>query len=148
MCFLLFQLPPPDRNYALIKGQMFTYKARKENGKIKWIARHSTNELIEEDTKGLKIKEAGHYFLNLQVTQKTCNRTRGPELTVSIKYNDRKLLLGKINRQTCSTGLLAKVEALARGAILEITEIASEDIDDSEALTHLDIIMLQPRAMA
>lgn len=119
-----------------------------ENGKIRWIARYSNEDLIEEDQKGLKIKEAGYYFLNLQVTQKTCNHTRGPELTVSIEYNGRKLLLGKINTQTCSTGPLAKAEALTRGAILEITEIASEDIDDSEALTHLDIIMLQPKAMA
>lgn len=118
-----------------------------ENGKIKWKSRYPTNGLIEEDKEGFKIEEAGYYFINLQVTQKTCNRTRGSELTVSIKYNDRKLLLGKINTQTCSTGLLAKVEALARGAILEMTEIASEDIDDSEALTHLDIIMLQPKAM-
>lgn len=119
-----------------------------ENSKIIWEPRFGTNGLIKYEKKGFRIKEAGHYFLTLQVTQKTCNRTRGPELTVSIKYNERKLLLGQINTQTCSTGLLAKVEALTRGAILEITEIPSEDIDDSEALTHLDIIMLQPKAMA
>lgn len=119
-----------------------------DSGKIKWDARYGPNELITVDNNIFRIKEAGYYFLNLQVTQKTCNRTIGAELTVSITYNDRKLLLGKINTQTCSTGLLAKVEALARGAFLEITEIASEDIDDSEALTHLDIIMLQPKAMA
>lgn len=119
-----------------------------ENGTIRWSPRLPTNDLIEENKTGFKIKEAGYYLLNLQVTQKMCNRTRGPKLTVSIEYNNRKLLLGKINTQTCSTGLLAKAEALAQGAILEVTEIASEDIDDSEALTHLDIIMLQPKAMA
>lgn len=119
-----------------------------ENGKIKWRPRYPNKGLIVVDEKGFRIKEAGYYFLNLQVTQKTCNRTRGSELTVSLRYNDRELLLGTINTQTCSTGLLAKVEALARGAILEMTEIASEGIDDREALTHLDIIMLQPQAMA
>lgn len=66
---------------------------------------------------------------------------------VSLKCNNRDLLLGWINNQTCSTGLLGKVEALAGGATLEITEMASDDIEDSEALTHLDIIMLQPQAM-
>lgn len=117
-----------------------------ENGKIKWISRYGTNNLVEYE-KGFKIKEAGFYFLNLQVTLKRCNQIRGSQPMVSLKCNNRELLLGWINNQTCSTGLLGKVEAFTGGATLEITEMASDNIDESEALTHLDIIMLQPKAM-
>lgn len=118
-----------------------------ENGKIKWKPRYETKGLVLEDEKGFRIQEAGFYFLNLQVTLKRCNRMRGSEPMVSLKCNNRDLLLGWINNQTCSTGLLGKVEVLAEGVTLEITEMASDDIEDSEALTHLDIIMLQPQTM-
>lgn len=118
-----------------------------ENGKIRWKPRYETNGTISENDKGLMIQEDGYYFLNLQVTLKTCpcNGTSGSECVVKLKGRDRDLLLGWINAQTCSTGLLGKVEMLSQGTTLEIAQML--DIDESEILTHLDIIMLQPRGM-
>lgn len=66
---------------------------------------------------------------------------------VKLRGKERDLLLGWINTQTCSTGLLGKVEMLGRGTTLEIAKMLNYDIDDSESLTHLDIIMLQPQDM-
>lgn len=122
-----------------------------ENGKIRWRPRYPTNGIVSENDKGLIIHEDGYYFLNLQVTLKTakcpCNGTRGSECVVKLRGKDRDLLLGWINTQTCSTGLLGKVEVLSRGTTLEMAKMLNHDIDGSESLTHLDIIMLQPRTM-
>lgn len=66
---------------------------------------------------------------------------------VKLTVKGRDLLLGWINTQTCSTGLLGKVAVLGRGTTLEIAKMLNYKIDDSEFLTHLDIIMLQPQTM-
>lgn len=66
---------------------------------------------------------------------------------VKLRGKDRDLLLGWINTQTCSTGLLGKVEVLVRGTTLEFAKRLNYAIDSSESLTHLDIIMLQPPTM-
>lgn len=118
-----------------------------ENGKIKWKSRYESNGIISEDKEGLTIQEDGYYFLNLQVTLKMtncpCNGTKGLDCTVKLMCKDRDVLLGWINAQTCSTGLLGKVERLGRGTTLEIHKMLN-GIADEESLTHLDIIMLQP----
>lgn len=120
-----------------------------ENGKIQWQSRYpnnNNNNPIMEKDQTFTIREDGYYLLNLQVTLVSskcpCNGTKGPGCTVRLKYNSRDILLGWINTPTCSTGLLGKVEKLSQGTILEITEMPN-DIDDTESLTHLDIIMLQ-----
>lgn len=122
-----------------------------DNGKIKWSPRYDTNGIISGDENGLTIQEDGYYLLNLQVTLKTslcpCNGTRRSGCMVKVRDKERDLLQGRINTQTCSTGLLGKVEKLGRGTKLEITNILNYKIDDSESLTHLDIIMLQSAAM-
>lgn len=118
------------------------------NGKIKWEARDPSNSFVLPDGYDLKIQEDGYYFLNLQVTLKTskcpCNETRGPECMVTLRYNNQDLLQGWINTNTCSTGLLGKVGRLSGGSTVKfITKMPKDLIDDSESLTHLNIIMLQ-----
>ncbi len=65
---------------------------------------------------------------------------------VSLKSKERILLRGWINTNTSSTGLLGKVEVLSAGGTLEVTiDPPTTDIDETEFLTHLDIIyMLKP----
>lgn len=117
-----------------------------ESDKIKWLPRY--DNLTTEGGQGFTIQESGYYYLNLQVTLKTtvcpCNQTRQSECMVTLTCHSclRDLLEGWINPQTCSTGLLGKVEKLSQGNTLEITKIP-KNIDESEPLTHLDIIMLQ-----
>lgn len=122
-----------------------------ESGKIKWSSRYNTYNIISEDENGLTIQEDGYYLLNLQVTLKTtrcpCNGTRRSDCMVTVRIKDRDLLQGWINTQTCSTGLLGKVEKLSRGTKLEIEKKLNYKIDETESLTHLDIIMLQSEGL-
>ena len=94
--------------------------------------------------------EDGFYFLSLQVTVKghysNCTGIKSP-CKVSLKRNEEVLLAGSINSNTCSTGLLGKVETLSSGTILEVDIMSNEEIDESESLTHMDIIMLKPKRM-
>lgn len=122
-----------------------------ESGKIKWSSRYDTYNIIKEDENGLTIKQDGYYLLNLQVTLKTtrcpCNETRQLDCMVTVKGRGRNLLQGWINTQTCSTGLLGKVEKLSRETKLEIEKKLKFKIDETESLTHLDIIMLQSEGL-
>lgn len=119
------------------------------NGKLNWVSRDPSNGPVSDEGKDLEIMEEGYYFLNLQVTLKTCNEcpcngTRGTKCMVRLSYNDQVLLQGWINTNTCSTGLLGKVEMLSGGSKLEFTiNMPNNKIDESESLTHLDIIMLK-----
>lgn len=122
-----------------------------DRGKIKWSSRYNTYNIISEDENGLTIHEDGYYLLNLQVTLKTarcpCNGTRRSDCMVTVRSPDRDLLQGWISTQTCSTGLLGKVEKLSRGTKLEIEKRLKDKIDETESLTHLDIIMLQSEGL-
>lgn len=122
-----------------------------ESGKIKWSSRYDTYNVISEDEHGLTIQEDGYYLLNLQVTLKTarcpCNGTRRPDCRITVRGRGRDLLQGWISAQTCSTGLLGKVEKLSRGTKLEIEKVLKDNIDETESLTHLDIIMLQSEGL-
>lgn len=119
------------------------------NGKLNWVSRDPSNGPVSDEGKDLEIMEEGYYFLNLQVTLTTCNEcpsngTRGSECMVSLSYNKQVLLEGWINTNTCSTGLLGKVEMMSGGNTLEFTiNMPNNKIDESESLTHLDIIMLK-----
>lgn len=119
------------------------------NGKINWEARKPNNGLVSDGGKDLEIKKDGYYLLNLQVTLKTskcpCNETRGLECMISVTHKEVVILQGWINKNTCSTGLLGKVVELHKGRTLEFTvDMPSNQIAESESLTHLDIIMLSP----
>lgn len=58
--------------------------------------------------------------------------------------NGDVLLQGPINTSTCSTGLLGKAVMLNSGSTLEFyITVPKNEIDESESLTHLDIIMLK-----
>lgn len=117
-----------------------------DSGKIKWSSRYNTYGIISEDENGLTIKKDGYYLLNLQVTLKAtkcpCNGTRQSDCMVTVSILDRNLLQGWISTQTCSTGLLGKVEKLSQGTKLQIKKGLKDKIDETESLTHLDIIML------
>lgn len=63
---------------------------------------------------------------------------------VKILQQNRVILEGWVNNNTCSTGHLAKVEKLSAGTKLNVTiKIPDDGIDESESLTYLDIIMLR-----
>lgn len=135
-------------NLQLIAAFLSTTTA---NRTIKWVAMNPRTGLVSAEGKALTIKKDGYYFLNLQVTLKTplsspSHETKGSKCTVSLKLNDKVLLRGWINTNASSTGLLGKVEELSAGGILEVTiDPPKTDIDETESLTHLDIIyMLRP----
>ncbi|TNN70369.1 hypothetical protein EYF80_019395 [Liparis tanakae] len=58
-----------------------------------------------------------------------------------MKSADEVILQGRINRNTCSTGLLGKVEELSAGSSLEVLRPTTEELIN-ESLTHLDIIYM------
>ncbi|KAI3359729.1 hypothetical protein L3Q82_014102, partial [Scortum barcoo] len=135
------------------KGQMLTFKTTegKANKTIKWVAVNTVTGVVSDGGEALTIKRDGYYFLNLQVTLKTplsssSYQKSSPELTVCLKSKEKTILRGWINTNTNSTGLLGKVEVLPAGDTLEVTiDPPTTDIDESESLTHLDIIyMVKP----
>nr|XP_046272467.1 uncharacterized protein LOC124073940 [Scatophagus argus] len=143
-------LPPTDQGLLLGKGQMLTYKLIGGTSEVTFQAKNPTNDLISANGKQLEIKKQGYYLLNLQVTleRSQCehNGSRESNPTVKLKCNSKVILQGEINSNTCSTGLLGKVEVLADGSILELEcNLPKYGIDDREFLTHFDIIfMLKP----
>ena len=91
-------------------------------------------------TKGtiLEILKDGYYFLTFQVTLNSCT-----EHTVKLRWGDKVLLQGTLNRNTsCSTGLLGKVEVLSAGDELEVIINPFTKINTSEYLTHLNVIYM------
>ena len=117
------------------------------NRKIAWATKNQDQILVSVEQGGtvLKIKKDGYFLLNLQVTLSPCNGTMGSLYTVSLNSSDTVILQGGINTNTCSTGLLGKVEELAANDSLEVTikpqnEAIISIIDDHEYLTHLDIV--------
>ncbi|XP_041813628.1 uncharacterized protein LOC121621283 [Chelmon rostratus] len=138
--------PPPDYGLLLGKGQMITYRATAVNGAFKWEARNPSNELVSEDGKDLQIKKDGYYFVYLQVTLKSskcpCNETGGLKSPVNMTWNNDILLQGGIQTSTCSTGLLGKAQVLSGGGKL-VFQLPTCEIDETEYLTHLDIIYMR-----
>ncbi|XP_051244954.1 uncharacterized protein LOC127356915 [Dicentrarchus labrax] len=141
-------LPPSDHGLLLGEGTMLTYKAIEAKGGMKWSAMNPNNDLVSVDGKDLKINRDGYYFLNLQVTLKKESKEceEQSDHNVSLKWNNKVVLMGGINKNTCTTGLLGKVEELSAGGTLVFNiSLPTTEIDDIEHLTHLDIIyMLKP----
>ncbi|KAK9535218.1 hypothetical protein VZT92_007613 [Zoarces viviparus] len=131
---------PSAHGLLLNKGKMLTYRATQVNGKIKWSAKDPDEGLISGGGKVLKIKKDGHFFLNLQVTLSSC-ATLGLQHTVSMRKNNKTILHGWINPNTCSTGLLGKVEDMFADCTLEVN-LPTTDEPINENLTHLDIIYM------
>ncbi|XP_034395272.1 uncharacterized protein LOC117735002 [Cyclopterus lumpus] len=132
--------PPSERGLLLGKGKMLTFEVHSH---MKWSAKNPDKGLVSEEKGGrvLKIMRDGYFFLNLQVTLSSCNATGGSQHTVSMKSDDDVILQGRINRYTCSTGLLGKVEELSAGSSLEVHWPTTEELIN-ESLTHLDIIYM------
>lgn len=118
------------------------------NGKIIWVDKISDKGPILIEGDDLKVLESGYYFLTLQVTLKTpvcpCNGTVDKKCMVKISQQNREILEGWVNKNSCSTGLLAKVEKLSAGTKLNVTiKMPDNEIDERESVTHLGIIMLK-----
>lgn len=96
--------------------------------------------MVLESGNGLTILKDGYYFLSLQVTLTSCEK----ETSIVKLWKDSEVLLqGKINPNTCSTGFLGKIESLSAGWTLTVNVNNSNiNIDDSESLTHLNIIYM------
>ncbi|XP_044036759.1 uncharacterized protein LOC122868655 isoform X2 [Siniperca chuatsi] len=139
---------PSEHELLLGKGKMLTFKATEANRTIKWVAKNPSKGLVSEEGDVLTIKKDGYYFLNLQVTLNTPpsgKETNGLNHTVSLKWNNKVLLQGRIN--THSTCLLSKVQELSAGGtlVVDINLPTTATIDETESLTHLDIIyMVKP----
>ncbi|KAK1877258.1 Thiol:disulfide interchange protein DsbD [Dissostichus eleginoides] len=138
-------ITPSAPSELMGKVEMLTFKATKANRKITWVTKNQDQILVskEEDGTVLKIKKDGYFLLNLQVTLSSCNYTLGPPY-VSLTSKDTVILWGRINTNTCSTGLLGKVEELNANDSLEVTIEPPNDYDmiDDESLNHLDIVFL------
>ncbi|XP_045897639.1 uncharacterized protein LOC123965116 [Micropterus dolomieu] len=138
-----FHTPSSSSEHELLlgKGKMVTFKAIEATSKIKWVAMTPNSEgLISKEGESLTIKKDGYYFLNLQVTLKS---QESDDQSVSLMWNKKVLLQGWINTKTRSTGLLGKVEVLPAGGTLEvIMQPPTNYINDTESLTHLDIIYM------
>ncbi|XP_077939787.1 tumor necrosis factor ligand superfamily member 18 isoform X1 [Gasterosteus aculeatus] len=137
-------LSPSEHGLLLGKGKMLTFKATEVNREMKWSAKSPDEGLVSEEEGGkvLKIRRDGYFFLNLQVTLSSCPKV-GSQHTVLMKRADKVIMQGWINKETCSTGLVGKVEELYAGSSLEVTTTAGLSINES--LTHLDIIyMVRP----
>ncbi|KAG7504447.1 hypothetical protein JOB18_009072 [Solea senegalensis] len=137
---------PPDYGVLLGPGKMLSFQANDGNeatddkGRIKWVTKWPDKRPVSEG-EVLTVKKDGYYFLNLQVTLCSCKENH----TVSLKWNGRTLLQGRTNTESCSTGLLGKVEVLSAGGTLEVTIDPNMCVDTKAYLTHLDIIyMLKP----
>lgn len=62
---------------------------------------------------------------------------------VSILKDNKEILEGWINKNSCSTGLIATAEKLSAGTKLNITiNLPHNQVEEKQSLTHLGIIML------
>ncbi|XP_074512551.1 tumor necrosis factor ligand superfamily member 18 [Sebastes fasciatus] len=132
---------PSEHGLLLGEGKMMTFEAAQGKGIIRWIAKNEDKGLISGEG-GLKILTDGYFFLNLQVTLDKCNGSS--QDIVSLKKDDKLILLGRINVKTCSTGLLGKVEELSAGSHL-VVNLPTENINIT--LTHLDIIYMYKKSL-
>lgn len=117
------------------------------NTEIKWVSKSKDSGLVSVGEDGLLIMKDGYYFVNLQVTLSSCkDLSRTAEHTVTLTWKNSVLLVGWINTKTNSTGLLSKVEQLSAGGMLKFNITPSTNcVNESEAVTHLDIIyMVKP----
>ncbi|XP_074553322.1 tumor necrosis factor ligand superfamily member 18 [Halichoeres trimaculatus] len=133
-------------------GRMLTFRGSPGNRKIRWDPKLSSTELLSVHETKLKVQQDGSYFINLQVNldPKKC-KTAPPSENIEVCLNltgvpNKKepdiLLQGWITKETCSTGLLAKVVSLTEGDLEVTINSTTSDITDNEALTHLDIIYM------
>lgn len=115
-----------------------------------WSAIRSDKTLISEVSEGLSTNVDGYYFLNLQVTMdpsltdcSTANQST-VELVKIQEGTKKTLLMGLINKETNTTGILSKVVECGAGAILKIniSNLLFKCVDDREHKTHLGIIFM------
>uniref|UniRef100_A0A3B4WI76 TNF family profile domain-containing protein n=1 Tax=Seriola lalandi dorsalis TaxID=1841481 RepID=A0A3B4WI76_SERLL len=116
-----------------------TFLSPTEANSTKWLAKNPDTNLASEKGEVLTINKDGYYFLNLQVTLCSCKELH----TVQLQWNKKVIVHGWINNNTCSTGLLGKVEELFAGGTLEVIVSPKMCIRTAEALTHLGIIYMR-----
>ncbi|KAM4534720.1 uncharacterized protein V3H82_024629 [Fundulus diaphanus] len=112
---------------------------------IKWITIQSESSLISKDPgQTIMFLKDGNYILNLQVTLSPCGKepVSNKAYSVTLKLNGKEKLVGRINTNSNSTGLLSRILRLAAGTTLVISIDPGACIETSVGLTHLDIIWL------
>ncbi|XP_029997879.1 uncharacterized protein LOC115424643 [Sphaeramia orbicularis] len=134
---------PPE--FLLAKGKMANFESKgvHPNKTIEWKEDDSSSGLISSGYV-LNILKDGYYFLSLRVTLE-CNgkKSTGQELDqISVKNLDKDILQGWFDAQTCSTGVLSKVERLAARSTLMVTITSNKSTNDSGSLTHLSVIYM------
>ncbi|XP_067427053.1 tumor necrosis factor ligand superfamily member 18 [Thunnus thynnus] len=122
-------------------GSMITYVGSSvKNTTVSWKVKTTGSGLISEEGCNLTIKRDGYFFLTLQVTLSSCEEKKQ---MVKLKLKEKIILQGTINTNTCSTGLLGKVQGLSAGGELMVTiDPPSTSIVADEYLTHLDVIYM------
>ncbi|KAF3700066.1 hypothetical protein EXN66_Car015753 [Channa argus] len=132
--------PPSDDSALLGKGRMLTFEAAQVGKNITWVAKSPDMGPVSEKGEVLNIMKDGYYLIILQVTLSSC---KGSEHKVSLKWNNKVLLQGQIITNTCSTGVLGKVEEMSAGGTLAVTiDPPNSDLNTTESVTHLDIIYI------
>lgn len=115
-----------------------------------WKQIQEDKSLLSKVNNGLSLNVDGYYFLNLQVTMdpslpgcSTANRST-VELVKIQDGTKKTLLMGLINKETNTTGILSKVVECAAGAILKvnISNLLLKCVDDEDHKTHLGIIFM------
>lgn len=87
----------------------------------------------------------GNYMINLRVTLSPYESKRNPNgfYSVALNMNSITRLIGWIDTQSNSTGLLSKIIFLAKATEVEITIEPSAYINHSLTVTHLDILFME-----
>ncbi|XP_035984966.1 tumor necrosis factor ligand superfamily member 18 [Fundulus heteroclitus] len=112
---------------------------------IKWTTMQSDSSLILKGSgETIKFLKDGNYILNFQVTLSPCDE--GPVSntahSVTLKLDGKDKLVGWINTNSNSTGLLSRILRLAAGTVLVISIDPAACVNTTVSMTHLDIIWL------
>lgn len=117
---------------------------------ITWNQIQKDKSLLSKVNNGLSTNVDGYYFLNLQVTMdpsisgcSTANRST-VELVKIQDGTKKSLLMGLINKETNTTGILSKVVECGAGErlIFNISNLLLKCVDKNDSKTHLDIIFM------
>ncbi|XP_005745425.1 tumor necrosis factor ligand superfamily member 18 [Pundamilia nyererei] len=135
---------------ASITGKMLNFKFETDESDITWNQIQKDKSLLSKVNNGLSTNVDGYYFLNLQVTMdpsisgcSTANRST-VELVKIQDGTKKSLLMGLINKETNTTGILSKVVECGAGErlIFNISNLLLKCVDKNDSKTHLDIIFM------
>lgn len=111
---------------------------------IQWVAITESKQIIEKQ-ESLQSMKDGNYLINLRVTLSACDGKRIPGKFHSVTLRSQGIarLIGWIDAQSNSTGLLSKIIFLAKGTEVKFIIEPPACINQSLTVTHLDIIWME-----